>query len=131
MRPPHLEYWAQLSGEAWKARENAFLIDDVKVGAAVLTPEGRIFTGCNVEHRYRCHDVHAEVNAITTMVAAGLRVCKAILIVAERPRFTPCGGCLDWIYQFGGSGCRIGVQRRPGGPVEAWTAAELMPFYPE
>jgi cytidine deaminase len=48
-----------------------------------------IFSGCNVEHQFRCHDVHAEINAITTMVSAGGTDPVALLIVAERDRFTP------------------------------------------
>jgi cytidine deaminase len=79
-----------------------------KVGCAVLPDDGRIFAVCNVEHRFPSHDVHAEVNAITTMVAGGAgrdhqrqrgRIL-AVVVVAERDQFTPCGACMDWILQF-------------------------------
>ena len=123
--------WQEMAALAWRARENSFLIGKTKVGAAVLTSDGLIFAGCNVEHRYRCHDVHAEVNAITSMVTAGQRALTAIIVVAQRDRFTPCGGCADWIFQFGGPSCLVGFQNQVDGPVRVWTAHELMPHYPE
>jgi cytidine deaminase len=115
---------------AWKYRESAFVIGPTKVGAAVLTKQGLIFGGCNVEHRFRCHDVHAEVNAIGSMVAEGHTDLEAIVIVAERERFTPCGGCLDWILQFGGATCIVARQSKKGGERVSYLASELMPHFP-
>jgi cytidine deaminase len=96
----------------------------------VLTDDGSIFAGCNVEHRFRSHDVHAEVNALTTMAAHADHRAVAILIVAQRERFTPCGGCLDWIFELGGPDCLVGFQAAPGGRVDVLRADELMPHYP-
>ncbi len=124
------QQWQDLAADAWKCRQNAYIQGDTSVGAALLTGKGKIFTGCNAEHIFRCHDVHAEVNAITSMVAAGARDLKAILIAAERGHFTPCGGCLDWIFQFGGADCLVACQSRPGGEIKVFTAGELMPQYP-
>ena len=95
----------ELSKAAWLVREHAFVFGPTKVGAALLTTDGRIYAGCNVEQRFRSHDVHAEVNAITSMVAGGQTEFLAIVVAAEKVRFTPCGGCMDWIYQFGGADC--------------------------
>jgi cytidine deaminase len=100
------------------------------VGAAVLSDDGSMFVGCNVEHRFRSHDVHAEVNALTTMAAHGEHRALAVLVVAERDRFTPCGGCLDWIFELGGPDCVVGFQRSPQAPVSALRADALMPHYP-
>src|SRR6476659_8634265 len=121
---------AQLSslvGAAWRVRENAFVFGQTKVGAAVLTSDGPIVVGCNVEQRYRSHDVHAEVNAITSMVAGGYTQLVAIIVGAERERFTPCGSCMDWIYQFGGPSCLVGYQSRPDSEVTIFKAHDLMP----
>lgn len=85
---------------------------------------------CNVEHRYRCHDVHAEVNAITTMISSGRKQIRAVVIAAERERFTPCGGCMDWIMQFAVEPCYVLAQSTPGAPIQSFTTTELMPFYP-
>jgi cytidine deaminase len=116
---------------AWKARESAFIIGNTAVGCALMTDRGTIFSGCNVEHRFRCHDVHAEINALTSMVTSGERRIQTILVVAERTRFMPCGGCMDWIMQFGGSETLVAFQNHIGGEFTVQTAAELMPYYPE
>jgi len=93
--------------------------------------ERKIFSGCNVEHRFRCHDVHAEINALTTMIAGGDRIAKVILVVAERIRFTPCGGCMDWIMEFGGKDAIVAFSRCSCGKFHIYAAKDLMPYYPE
>lgn len=119
-----------LLGSAWAARENAHIIGPTMVGAAALATDGTVYAGCNVEHRFRSHDVHAEVNAITTMVTAGRISLKAIVVVAERERFTPCGACMDWIFQFAAGECLVLVQAMRGGQIDVYSPAELMPHYP-
>lgn len=119
-----------LASLAWESRKHAYILGDTKVGAALMTSGGRTFAGCNVEHQFRSHDVHAEVNAITSMVAAGHTDLVAVVVVAERERFTPCGACMDWIYQFGGPSCLVGYQAIEGGEIRAYKAEELMPYYP-
>jgi cytidine deaminase len=64
------------------------------------------------------------------MVNSGDRELKAILIVAERDNFTPCGSCMDWIFQFGHEQCIVGFQRIPKGEIKFYTAHQLMPYYP-
>ncbi|SRR6266404_2332362 len=116
---------------AWQTRENAYVIGPTKVGCAVLGADGNVYVGCNVEHRFRSHDVHAEVNAITNMVSAGCRFLTAVFIAAERDRFTPCGACMDWIMQFAvGGDCVVLAQNSPSGQIQEYTAKQLMPFYP-
>jgi cytidine deaminase len=124
---------ARLSERAWEVRDNAFVIGPTKVGCALLCEDGSIFVGCNVEHRYRCHDVHAEINAITNKVASGSQSpIIAVFIAAERARFTPCGGCMDWIMQFAcDSSCLILSQAKRGGEVLRLSAHEMMPYYPK
>jgi len=120
----------KLAVAAWDAREHAYVLGTTKVGCAVLAGDGRVFAGCNIEHHHRCHDVHAEVNAISSMVAAGDTRLLAVVVAAERERFTPCGGCLDWIFQFGGAGCVVAYGTARGRPLVRHTAGELMPYYP-
>src|SRR5947208_1032840 len=89
------ETMKNLSSHAWTARTNAHIIGKTRVGCALLTTTRRIYTGCNVEHRFRSHDVHAEVNAISSMVVGGDKEIAYLLVAAERERFTPCGACMD------------------------------------
>ena len=120
----------RLAKAAWEARERAHIIGKTKVGCALLTRNGHVFAACNVEHKFRSHDIHAEVNAIGSMVAGGGDQIVVLVVVAERDRFTPCGACMDWIMQFGGKDCVIAFQGSMDGKMERYTAHELMPFYP-
>lgn len=122
--------WDQLSDRAWQVREHAYLFGKTKVGAAVLSESDKIYVGCNIEHVFRSHDIHAEINVISTMVAQGENKFKAILIVAERHKFTPCGSCMDWIMQHGGPDCRVAYQNSKDGEIFEFSATELMPHYP-
>lgn len=121
----------RLSALAWDVREKSYLVGKTAVGCAVMSDGGEVFAGCNVEHVYRCHDVHAEVNAISSMIAGGATKLRIIFIAAERERFTPCGGCLDWIFQFGGENCLVVSQAARGAGFFKVRAGELMPYYPK
>ena len=131
--PPDLDRLEQelphLAEVAWNVREHAFVIGPTRVGCAVLAGDGRVFSGCNIEHKFRSHDVHAEVNAITSMVAAGARQLIAVVVVAEREQFTPCGACMDWIMQFCDD-CLVAFQSGPNANFLTYSARELMPHYP-
>jgi len=120
----------ELAALAWTARREARILGTTAVGAAVLDSSGGRWSGCNVEHTFRSHDIHAETNAIGSMVVGGGRALAAIVVVAERERFTPCGACIDWIWEFGGSECVVGVQDTPDGPFHVFTSGDLMPHYP-
>lgn len=122
--------WQALADRAWSVRENAHIHGKTRVGAAVLSAQGTVFEGCNVEHSFRSHDVHAEVNALTNMACAGEGPALAIIVVAERERFTPCGGCLDWIFELGGPTTLVAFQGTPGDEIRAIRADELMPYFP-
>jgi cytidine deaminase len=127
---PSEEDWRRLAHAAWQVRDHARVYGKTMVGAAVLSAQGHVFSGCNVEHRFRSHDVHAEVNALTTMTSAGDGPAVAIVVASERERFTPCGGCLDWIFELGGPDCVVAFQGKPGGQLLTLRADELMPHYP-
>jgi len=90
-----------------------------------------MYVGCNVEQTFKTGTVHAEVNAISSMVASGRLGIMAVAVTANRRRFTPCGACMDWIFQFGGPDCIVVYQTSEGGKVKRHVARELMPHYPE
>jgi cytidine deaminase len=122
--------WTKLSKYAWETRENA-VYDHTNVGSALLSINGNIYSGCNIEQVYRNKDIHAEVCAISKMISKGEKKFIAILVVAERERFTPCGTCMDWIFQFGGANCIVGYQTKKDGDIIYHSAEELMPYYPK
>ncbi len=124
-------FWEKMIQPAWRARENARVLGKTKVGACGLSEIGGMCSGCNVEHKFRSHDIHAETNVISSIIANGYGKLKAILIVAEREQFTPCGSCMDWIFEIGGSECIVGFQNNPNGEIKEYVAGDLMPFYPK
>lgn len=115
---------------AWEARANSRILGSTAVGCVAVGRSGSWWPGCNVEHQFRSHDIHAETNAISNMVVSGEQELAAIVIVAERDHFTPCGACLDWIWEFGGADCVVAVQSSRDGPIKVLTAGQLMPHYP-
>lgn len=122
--------WEKLSEAAWKSQSNARVLGTTKVGAAVVSEERRVFSGCNIEHKFRSHDIHAEVSAISSLVSSGCKSLSAILVVAEREQFTPCGSCMDWIFELGGPECVVGYQNQKGSHIKKFLARDLMPHYP-
>lgn len=76
-----------------------------RVGAAVLTKQGNIFSGCNVENASYGLAICAERNAIANAIAAegGDKMkIKAIAIVnAQNTSCPPCGACRQVIWEFG------------------------------
>jgi cytidine deaminase len=72
-----------------------------KVGAAIRTPDGRIFVGCNVENAAYPQGACAETGAISAMIAAGESRISEILVLGDGPHLvTPCGGCRQRIREF-------------------------------
>jgi len=127
-----LEGYARLlTPHAWRVREAARVIGPTRVGCAVLSDNDKVWVGCNVEHRFRSHDVHAEVNALSSLVAGGDNKAVAVIVVAERSNFTPCGSCMDWIFEIGGPSCWVGVQAAENATITWCTARDLMPHYPD
>ena len=98
-----------------------------KVGAAIATPEGRVFTGCNVENAAYPVGTCAEEGAIAAMVAAGERRIAAILVFGEgQTHVTPCGACRQRIREFGAPDTPIHVAG-PQGVEATFTLDELLP----
>ncbi|MEP4198592.1 MAG: cytidine deaminase [Aliishimia sp.] len=104
-----------------------------KVGAAISTPSGAVYSGCNVENVAYPEGTCAEAGAIAAMVAAGETEIKEVYIVAGSPMpVTPCGGCRQKMAEFGGGDVRV-TMATTGGVELVMTLAELLPgaFTPE
>ncbi|MFO7660174.1 MAG: cytidine deaminase [Candidatus Cloacimonadaceae bacterium] len=72
-----------------------------KVGAALLTSSGKIYTGCNVENASYSLTICAERNAVFQAVADGQKDIAAIVIYVESDQnFPPCGACRQVLAEF-------------------------------
>jgi len=116
----------KLFEEAMKTRENAYApYSNFKVGACLLSEDGEIFTGCNVENASYGLSICAERNAIFSAVAKGKRKFKAMLIVAEgETPVKPCGACRQVMLEFGDFDVYLA---NTSGKIEKTKVSKLLP----
>jgi cytidine deaminase len=120
----------ELIAAARSARAAAYApYSDYRVGAAIATEDGRIFSGCNVENASYGAGVCAERNAIGAMVVAGgsKPVACAVVTGGKKPG-TPCGICRQVLVEFTRDMPVVLIAEGPEGDVRRdTTLAELMP----
>ena len=112
----------QLLAQADAAAANAYApYSNYRVGAAVLTRDGRVIAGANVENAAYPLGVCAERSAIAKAASEGLRPgdVEAIAITAS-----PCGGCRQWLHEWRLERVHF---RRADGTVATYAADELLP----
>ncbi|WP_272698840.1 cytidine deaminase [Desulfovibrio sp. Fe33] len=113
---------------ATKARDNAYApYSGHPVGAALVTEQGRTFSGCNVENAAYPLGCCAEQSAISAMVLAGGGVIRELVVVgpSDEP-CTPCGGCRQRIREFAGPDTIVRACNERG-PLLTMTVDELLP----
>lgn len=101
--------YKMLVSKALEGRKNAYApYSKFKVGAAVLTEDGKVYTGCNIENASYGATNCAERTAIFKAVSEGYRIIKAIAIVGIENEYTyPCGICRQVIAEFGSEDIEI------------------------
>lgn len=98
-----------------------------RVGAAILTTKGGIFTGCNVESSSYSMTICAERTAIFKAMSEGERHFKAVAVVADDPDFTPpCGACRQVLSDLAGNIDVVMLNSR--GKILIKKLKELLPF---
>ncbi|MGI9036866.1 MAG: cytidine deaminase [Pyrinomonadaceae bacterium] len=117
----------ELVESATKTREFAYApYSNFKVGAAVRTKSGKIYTGCNVESASYGLTVCAERVAIWKAVSCGERDFAELAVVAETDELTPpCGACRQIIWDFCGDISVIFANLK--GAAEVIQMSELLP----
>ncbi|MDO8123372.1 MAG: cytidine deaminase [Candidatus Hermodarchaeota archaeon] len=97
--PPNDE---ELITRARNAQKNAYApFSQFKVGAALLTDNGKIYSGCNVENSTYGATNCAERTAIFTAVCDGARNFQKIVVVTDREDpVMPCGICRNVLFEF-------------------------------
>ena len=94
--------YSELIKKALEAKEKAYVpYSHFKVGAALLTKSGEIFTGCNIENSYFGATNCAERTAIFKAISEGENEFRAIAVMSSSGDFTyPCGICRQVISEF-------------------------------
>ena len=91
----------ELIRAATQVRPRAYApYSNYQVGAALLTKNGEIFTGVNVENAAYPDSICAERSAVFSAVSAGEREFDAVAIVS-RNGGAPCGSCRQVLSEFG------------------------------
>ena len=123
----------KLFDAACEARDKAYTpYSHFKVGAALLTKDGRIYTGCNVENAAFTPTNCAERTAVFKAVSEGVRSFSAICIVGAlegRPLdyCGPCGVCRQVLREFCEPDTFPVLLGREDGRMRIYTLAELLP----
>jgi cytidine deaminase len=123
--------WKRLETAARTAAEQAYCpYSCFRVGAALLTDDGSIITGCNIENASYGVSLCAERVAVAQAVAMGIRCFAALAIAAgESTPATPCGICRQMLAEFAPPELPIRcVTLRPGTARPArFTLHQLLP----
>lgn len=105
---------------AYKASENAYApYSHFKVGAALVTEDGSVYTGCNVENASYGAAICAERTAMVKAVSDGHTNFKYIAIVSSsHDRTLPCGICRQFLSEFADKGAVVIMDDAVKGIVE-------------
>ena len=121
------EVQKELISLAIKSRQIAYApYSNFLVGAALLTADGSIYTGCNVENTSYGLCICAERTAICKAVSVGHQEFQAIAVAAN-PFATPCGACRQFIVEFGKQIEVIAVDANNPEHVKTWGIEDLIP----
>lgn len=118
---------------ALRARDEAYIpYSGYAVGAAVLTEEGKIYTGCNIENASYGATNCAERTAVFKAVSEGERRFAAIAIAGGKKGDAPdgfaypCGICRQVLKEFAGEQFTVLVAKSPA-EFEEYTMEALLP----
>lgn len=114
---------------ARKVRRQAWVpYSRFKVGAALRTPDGAVFVGCNVENAAYPQSSCAEASAISVMVSAGARrIAEVVVVGGGTGPCTPCGGCRQRLAEFASPATRVHMANPAGRVLLSTTLGALLP----
>jgi cytidine deaminase len=120
--------WEALFRVATDTRQKAHApYSNFKVGAALLTEDGEIIPGCNVENASYGLSICAERNAIARMVAEGKSKVVAVAVVADTDTPTPpCGACRQVLAEFASPQTPVRLRNLKGKEVP-YVLEDLLP----
>jgi cytidine deaminase len=98
-----------------------------EVGAALVSVDGRVFTGCNIENSAYGLSMCAERVAIFKAVSEGAHEFTKIAVVTDTENLTPpCGCCRQMIWEFASDSTEV-ILANLSGDVRTFDIKELLP----
>lgn len=118
----------ELIESATRAREVAHApYSNFAVGAALLSSDGRVFTGCNIENSTYGLTMCAERVAIFKAVSEGAKEIVKLAVIADHERFAPpCGCCRQMIWEFATEETQV-ILANLNGAIQRFAIEELFP----
>lgn len=118
-----------LIAEAEKVRELAHTpYSNFKVGAALRTTSGKIFTGCNIENAAYPVTCCAERVAIFKAISSGETNFKEMAVIADTKRpVPPCGSCRQVMSEFFDPSMKVYLTNLSH-DIKTVSVGELLPF---
>lgn len=118
----------QLINEAKTAREKAYVpYSKFQVGAALLTKDGKVYQGCNIENAAYSMANCAERTAFFKAISEGDLQFEMLAVVADTPGpVSPCGACRQVIAEFCSPEMKV-VLTNLKGDIQETTVAQLLP----
>ncbi|AAU24230.1 cytidine deaminase [Bacillus licheniformis] len=118
----------ELIAEALKAREFAYVpYSKFKVGAALLTEDGKVYKGCNIENAAYSLCNCAERTALFKAYSEGEKSFKMLAVAADTPGpVSPCGACRQVISELCSPNMPV-ILTNLNGQVKEMTVQELLP----
>jgi cytidine deaminase len=128
MNEDQIERFDELLLAAKEAYQRAYApYSKFHVGASVLTMDGNIVNGCNVENASYGLTLCAERNCISHAVVKGQQKFTFIMIYTEQDKLTPpCGACRQVIAEFFAQSAKV-VAVNHKNQQQVWTVAQLLP----
>ncbi|MCJ8006867.1 cytidine deaminase [Lederbergia wuyishanensis] len=119
----------QLVHEAIKAKDKAYVpYSHFPVGAALLTKDGKVYHGCNIENAAYSVVNCAERTAIFKAVSEGDKDFTMLAVIADTERpVPPCGACRQVIAELCPKNMKVVLANRKG-DIKELTVEELLPF---
>ena len=128
------ENFEKLFNAAKKVRDNAHVpYSNFKVGAAFLTEDDSIISGCNVENAAYPQSQCAEASAIGNLVSQWFSKIKEVVVIGSGSLLcSPCGGCRQRLREFASLETQVHMCNSDG-HLKTSTLKELLPdsFGPE
>lgn len=123
MKPEQIQ---ELISLAKQARERAYApYSGYRVGAAIVSESGAVYTGCNVENLSFGATICAERNAAGAMVASGETRFR-LVVVATKDGAAPCGICRQFLAEFAMDDAKV-LSVDESGAVREWSFKDLLP----